>query len=32
MVTFSELLLFSSVIIAVITLVYTITKDHYDKK
>ncbi len=32
MISLSDLLLFSSVIIAVITLVYTITKDFYNKK
>ncbi len=32
MVSFSELLLFASVITGVISLVYTITKDHFNKK
>ncbi len=32
MVSFSELLLFASVIISVITLVYNITKDIYNKQ
>ncbi len=32
MISFSELLLFASVIISVISLVYKITKDFYNKK
>ncbi len=32
MVSYSDMMLFATVIISVISLVYKVTKDHFDKK